>query len=293
MSALEGRCGTCARFVRVVETIDANGEVLRSGECLLGVWPSPLRETMTCSHYLKRGTVHLRPAPAPTRASRPRSPDGTSEPQARRGRDRATPSSGSFGARARAAHHPRGATGHERRRIPRGAARSHPRRDRDRRRRAREPLGRRRGDSEAGQGGHGGEASPDRCFFPQGGHDSGQAPRPRAANQCAREAQDEEKVQMQQYVTGCYGTLTTFNVLFANRDDGFTRRERGRVASRRRDRPRAGVRARGLRLHGDGRRSPLARSVRPEGASGADRVQARLARRARGLDRHRRRQADA
>ena len=32
---------------------------------------------------------------------------------------------------------------------------------------------------------------------------------------------DEEKVQMQQYVTGCYGTLTTFNVLFANRDDGF------------------------------------------------------------------------
>ena len=33
---------------------------------------------------------------------------------------------------------------------------------------------------------------------------------------------DEEKVQMQQYVTGCYGTLTTFNVLFANRADGFS-----------------------------------------------------------------------
>jgi hypothetical protein len=33
---------------------------------------------------------------------------------------------------------------------------------------------------------------------------------------------DEEKVQMQQYVTGCYGALTTFNVLFANRDDQFT-----------------------------------------------------------------------
>ena len=31
----------------------------------------------------------------------------------------------------------------------------------------------------------------------------------------------EEKVQMQQYVTGCYGTLTTFNVLFASKDDGF------------------------------------------------------------------------
>ena len=32
---------------------------------------------------------------------------------------------------------------------------------------------------------------------------------------------DEDKVQMQQYVTQCYGSLTTFNVLFAERDDGF------------------------------------------------------------------------
>jgi hypothetical protein len=32
---------------------------------------------------------------------------------------------------------------------------------------------------------------------------------------------DEEKVTMQQYITGCYGTLTTFNVLFADPADGF------------------------------------------------------------------------
>ena len=32
---------------------------------------------------------------------------------------------------------------------------------------------------------------------------------------------DEDKVAMQQYVTACYGTLTTFNVLFADAREGF------------------------------------------------------------------------
>jgi len=33
---------------------------------------------------------------------------------------------------------------------------------------------------------------------------------------------DEDKVQLQAYITGCYGSLTTFNILFGEKADQFS-----------------------------------------------------------------------
>jgi hypothetical protein len=46
---LAGRCGTCAFFIP--RSSDSSG--VQSGECRLGCWPAPLRDTATCaSHQL-------------------------------------------------------------------------------------------------------------------------------------------------------------------------------------------------------------------------------------------------
>jgi hypothetical protein len=37
----------------------------------------------------------------------------------------------------------------------------------------------------------------------------------------ASELPDDQKLKLQAYVTGCYGSLTSFNVLFADEDDRF------------------------------------------------------------------------
>jgi hypothetical protein len=211
---LERRCGTCARFVRVVEKIDDTGEVKRTGDCLLGVWPSPLYETNTCSQWVRRGEFKAKPEPRPSRRPRTLSLLRTG-----------------------------GAAGSEKN-VSEGAPRAPlalPEdlldMDADEFRRVlaeviRDELG--VADVEMAGRWEGGE------MVLKPGRDGVAEKRipldslfhkivmirdklrvlEQKINSNPKLAADE-KVQLQQYVTGCYGSLTTFNVLFANRDDNF------------------------------------------------------------------------
>lgn len=202
MTELDRRCGSCARFVRVVETIDENGEVRRSGQCLLGVWPSPLYETNTCSQYQKRGTVSL------------------TKPKERA----RTPLSRPAGA---AAARPDSIT------IPEELLDM----DADEFRRVlREVLRDELGVSAVELGGRwlGGE-----MVLRPGKEGTAEKRIPiesifhkivmirdrlRVLEQKVNSHPHltaDEKVQMQQYITQCYGSLTTFNILFADRGDAF------------------------------------------------------------------------
>ena len=202
---LEGRCGTCARFVRVVETVDENGEVKRHGDCLLGVWPSPLFETSTCSQYQKRGTFTPRAPERPRRMRRAISPShstGGNVPRA----ELVIP------------EELLDMDADEFREVLRDVIR--------------EELGVK--EVELGGRWQGGEVVmkpgkegtaekrvPIEALFRK---IVGIRDKLRVLEQKVNahpKLSDEEKVQMQQYITSCYGSLTTFNVLFADRADGF------------------------------------------------------------------------
>ena len=211
------RCGSCARFVRVVETIDDNGEVKRHGECLLNVWPSPLYAHNTCSQYVKKGTFTARPQPR-TRTSRVRtvlsSGGGTS-------------SAGTSRRRELEIDLPEellDMNADEFREVLREVIR--------------DELG--VSDAPIGQRWEGGE-----CILKPGKEGTQEKRIPietlfskvvairdklRVLEQKVNSHPKlvaEEKVQMQQYITGCYGSLTTFNVLFANKGDQFVGQKGG------------------------------------------------------------------
>jgi hypothetical protein len=215
---LDRRCGTCARFVRVVETIDDTGEVKRHGQCLLGVWPSPLYDTSTCSQWVRRGEV--RPGGASAGSGRRDARPTRARPQPRH---TSSPS--------------RGAESIIERRTPLTLPEDLLDMDADEFRRVlaeviRDELG--VGDVELAGRWDGGE------MILKPGKPGLQEKRvpldalfhkvvmirdklrvlEQKINSHPKLAADE-KLQLQQYVTGCYGSLTTFNVLFANREDQF------------------------------------------------------------------------
>jgi hypothetical protein len=202
---LLNRCGTCARFVRVIEKIDENGEVKRHGECLLGVWPAPLYETSTCNQWVLKGTFTAKPQPRPrtTRSPVLRTP---ARPGQRRELDFELP------------EELLDMNADEFKEVLREVIR--------------DELG--VGDVELGGRWQGGEM----VLVPgKEGTAEKRIPIENLFNKVVMirdklrvleqkinsnaKLTHEEKIQMQQYITGCYGSLTTFNVLFANKGDSF------------------------------------------------------------------------
>jgi hypothetical protein len=200
---LDGRCGTCARFVRVKESIDDNGEVRRTGDCLLGVWPSPLYETNTCSQYVRRGT--FTPTPDRRFVERPRAARSPASPAT-------LPLPVVFPEELLDMN------ADEFRRVLRDVIR--------------DELG--VTDVELGGRWQGGE------MILKPGKDGTQEKRIPIESLFRKIVQirdklrvleqkinshpklsDEDKLQIQQYITQSYGSLTTFNVLFADRGDWF------------------------------------------------------------------------
>ncbi|MFW6197663.1 MAG: hypothetical protein ACOC5B_02245 [Myxococcota bacterium] len=194
---LTGRCGTCAFFI----VLRTNEQGVSLGECRLGCWPSPLGDTATCSSHKPIGT--------------PWKKKGTA--RARRGR-RARPAPSVPGRPPLPKEIDLDMDTDEFRSVLRQVLQ--------------EELG--MSDATMGERWQGGELVlipgkegtqekrvPIDAFFHKivmvrdklrvleqkiNGHSG---------------LSDEDKVALQQYVTACYGSLTTFNALFRDREDGF------------------------------------------------------------------------
>ncbi|MCK6590718.1 MAG: hypothetical protein HUU21_10945 [Polyangiaceae bacterium] len=213
---LAGRCGSCAAYTRV-RTDPVLGRV---GECALEILKPPVKALSTCTRYRPKG------APAP-----PPPPRAAGEPRGRRG------------SAARSAQVSLPVVGFDAAaKDTRNITPSLPKEididmDMDEFRRVlREVLSEELGISrvEMGARWQGGE-----IILKPGkpGTQEKKVPldaffhkivmirdRLRVLEQkinSSEQMSDADKVQLQSYITACYGSLTTFNVLFARREDGF------------------------------------------------------------------------
>ena len=202
---LTGRCGTCGFYV----ALRTDDEGASWGDCRLGCWPSPLKDTATCSSHKPIGESFDKALKRKPAAGAPRRYREEKEPE-------------------------------QRLRIPEELGIDM---DQDEFRQVlREVLLDELGvrDVQIGDRWSGGEL----VLVP--GRDGTQEKRipldqffrkivmvrdklrvlEQKINGSAKLA-DEEKVALQQYVTACYGSLTTFNVLFREKDDYFIGQKKG------------------------------------------------------------------
>ncbi|MCL2723019.1 MAG: hypothetical protein FWD69_01140 [Polyangiaceae bacterium] len=201
---LDNRCGTCARFVRAIEVADDKGEIRRRGECL-GVWSGPIWETNTCSQYVRRGTFTGNPKPR--RAARPRSLRSTSHVSAGRAPiDFELP------------EELLDMNTDEFREILREVLR-------DELGVSDVPLGSRWEGGEVilkpGKEGTQEKRIPIETIFSKIVMIRDKLRVLEQKVNAHPKLTPEDKVQMHQYITSCYGSLTTFNVLFADKADTF------------------------------------------------------------------------
>lgn len=198
---LTGRCGTCSFFIAIRTDEESGAEI---GECRLGCWPPPLRDTSTCTHHKLRGTSWDNALKRKKAAGTPRRmrDDEVEEPV-----KRPLPQEIDIDMDI-----------DEFRRVLREVIQ--------------DELG--VGEVQLGDRWRGGEvilkpgkegtqekAVPIDILFKK---IVGIRDKLRVLEQKVNSSKglaEDEKIQLQQYITGCYGSLTTFNVLFKERDDYF------------------------------------------------------------------------